>query len=142
MLRLFSEPGHRSRINVTRIQNRSAKASDTAEAFGPAPPTSTSNTHVTGTLTQIFEEGQRQDDPDGHKYHQVVPVQVPFAAGESEGVRAGPLIRVCVRVCVSVRVSVRVFRNVRSPRVFLQSQEGPDHFRKLILDDEQVAGHG
>lgn len=37
---------------------------------------------VTGALTQIFEEGQRQDDPDGHKYHQVVPVQVPFAAGE------------------------------------------------------------
>lgn len=37
---------------------------------------------VTGALTQIFEEGQRQDDPDRHKYHQVVPIQVPFAAGE------------------------------------------------------------
>lgn len=53
---------------------------------------------VTGALTQIFEEGQRQDDPDGHKYHQVVPVQVPFAAGEVRRVRAGSLTRVGVKV--------------------------------------------
>lgn len=50
---------------------------------GSLPPAVPSEAFaVTGALTQIFEEGQRQDDPDGHKYHQVVPVQVPFAAGE------------------------------------------------------------
>lgn len=35
-------------------------------------------------LTQIFQERQGQNDPHGHKHHQVVAVQVPFTAERSE----------------------------------------------------------
>lgn len=35
-------------------------------------------------LTQIFQERQGQNDPDGHEHHQVVAVQVPFAAKRCE----------------------------------------------------------
>lgn len=36
-------------------------------------------------LTQVFQHGQRQDDPEGHKHNQVVSVQVPLTANTDQG---------------------------------------------------------
>lgn len=84
-------------------------------------------------LTQIFKEGQWQDDSDGHEHHQVVPVQVPLTAerGYDE-----------VRDYTSTHRHIHVRKHAHLPGVLFQSQEGSDHLGQLVLHDEEVAGHG